>query len=130
MSWQLNLPAISQRLKDLRFNSNRSLEQVSYDLQANGIPIGTTSIWKYENNQIKQLNISIIAAFAKYYNVSERYILYGELVTDYNTNQRIVEAQLHIIQQVAALKDIEALESIIQHINEIKKTQSKVYNPD
>lgn len=128
MNWQLNLPAISERLKNLRLNSNRSLEQVSYDLQANGIPIGTTSIWKYENNQIKQLNISIIAAFAKYYNVSERYILHGELVTDYNTNQRIVEAQLYIIQRVAALRDIDALEGIIQHINEIKETQTKVYN--
>ena len=78
----------SERLKDLRVSRNLKIEDVA---SATGISQATISA--YENNEDKDVNLRILQALAKYYQVSVSYII-GE--TENTTEVLTPIEELHL----------------------------------
>lgn len=115
----IDLGSVSFRLKQRREYLGFSLDYVSNELFTNlNIKLGVSAIWKYENNQIKQLNINTIAALSKIYMVSEKYILYGDASMEINTSGEISDKKLSIINFVLKINDIDVLRTVESYIKQ------------
>lgn len=115
----INLADVSFRLRYLREKNGYSLEKVSQDLfNWYNIKLSTSGIWKYENNRIKKLNQNTISALARYYNVTQRFILYGDSVIDVNTYGQIQDRKLEIIQMLFSINDLDALNRVSQFVSQ------------
>ena len=115
----INLADVSFRLRVLREQRRFSLEKVSQDLfNMYNIKLSTSGIWKYENNRIKKLNQNTISALARYYGVTQRYILYGDSVIDVNTYGQIQDRKLEIIQMLFSINDLNSLNDIHQFVSQ------------
>lgn len=112
----IDLNSVSFRLKNRRESLGYSLEYVSNELLKQNIKLGISAIWKYENNQIRQLNISTIAALSKIYGVSQKYILYGDYSMEINTSGEISDKKLAIINLILNINDLDYLRNIEQNI--------------
>lgn len=112
----IDLNSVSFRLKSRREYLGYSLEYVSNELLKQNIKLGISAIWKYENNQIRQLNISTIAALSKIYGVSQKYILYGDYSMEINTSGEISDKKLAIINLILNINDLDYLRNIEQNI--------------
>lgn len=109
----IDLNSVSSRLKGLRERSGFSLEYVSNILMEKyNLKLSASAIWKYENYQIKKLNINTISALSKIYNVTQKYILYGDTSMDINTSEEISNKKIEIIKHLFDINDIDALRNI------------------
>ena len=109
----IDLNSVSSRLKGLRERSGFSLEYVSNILMEKyNLKLSASVIWKYENYQIKKLNINTISALSKIYNVTQKYILYGDTSMDINTSEEISNKKIEIIKHLFDINDIDALRNI------------------
>lgn len=112
----IDLKSVSYRLKTRREFLRYSLEYVSNELLKQNIKLGISAIWKYENNQIQQLNLNTINALSKIYGVSQKYILYGDYSMEINTSGEIADKKLAIINLILNINDLEYLRYIEQNI--------------
>lgn len=112
----IDLNSVSYRLKRMREIREYSLDYVSNELLKQNIKLGISAIWKYENNQIQQLNLNTITALSKIYGVSQKYILYGDDSMVINISGEIADKKLAIINLILNINDLEYLRYIEQHI--------------
>lgn len=112
----IDLNSVSYRLKYRRESLGYSLEYVSNELLKQNIKLGISAIWKYENNQIRQLNVSTIAALSKIYGVSQKYILYGDDSMVIDTAGEISDKKLAIINLIININDLDYLRNLEQNI--------------
>ncbi|WP_288867047.1 hypothetical protein [uncultured Sneathia sp.] len=124
----IDLNSVSYRLKNRRESLGYSLEYVSNELLKQNIKLGISAIWKYENNQIRQLNVSTIAALSNIYCVPQKYILYGDYSMEINTLGEISDKKLAIINLIMNINDLDYLRNIEQNI--IKAYQDSGVDPN
>lgn len=123
----IDLNSVSQRLKNLREKNGFSLEHVSNTLMRDfNIKLGISAIWKYENYQIKQLNINTIAALSKIYKATQKYILYGDTSMEINTSAEIADKKIEITKMLFEINDINTLRYIGDIV--LKYKQSSGYD--
>lgn len=112
----IDLNSVSYRLKSRREFLRYSLEYVSNELLKQNIKLGISAIWKYENNQIQQLNLNTITALSKIYGVSQKYILYGDYSMEIDTAGEISDKKLAMINLILNINDLDYLRYIEYHI--------------